>query len=71
MRIEKSILCNLINKENYIRKVSPFLKLEYFEDRAEKILLQEILKFFSKFNTLPNSKILNIELANRNDITDN
>ena len=42
MRIEKSILSNLIHNEEYCRKVVPFLKSEYFSDRKENVIVTEL-----------------------------
>jgi len=70
MRIEETILSNLINDETYCRKVAPFIKPEYFSDRKEAVLAQEILKFFSSYNKSPTKEILAIELGNRKDLND-
>ena len=51
-RIEATALKNLIHNEEYTRKVLPFLKPEYFSDRHEQILFNEIEKFVSKYNNL-------------------
>ena len=70
MRIETKILSNLIHDEEYCRKVAPFVDASYFEDRQEKIIAQEILAFFMKYNKLPTQDIICIELGNRKDIND-
>ena len=70
MRIEQKILSNLINDEQYCRKVIPFLKKEYFSDRKEVILVQEIIEFFSKYNKPATKEILSIEVSNRKDLND-
>ena len=50
-RIETTILKNLIFNEDYSRKVIPFIKSEYFENRSEKIIFEEITKFIVKYNS--------------------
>jgi replicative DNA helicase len=70
MRIEQKILSNLVNDEQYCRKVIPFLKKEYFSDRKEVILVQEIIEFFSKYNKPATKEILSIEVSNRKDLND-
>jgi replicative DNA helicase len=70
MRIEKTILSNLIYDENYCRKVLPFLKKEYFQDRQERAIIEEIISFFDKFNKPITKEILSIEIANRKDFGD-
>ena len=49
-RIEKTTLKNLLYNEDYTRKVLPFLKPEYFEDRSERIVFSEIQKFIDNIN---------------------
>ena len=44
-RIESTILRNLIFNEEYSRKVIPFIQPEYFEQRTEKVIFEEITKF--------------------------
>ncbi len=70
MRIESTILSNLISNEEYCRKVAPFIMPVYFQDKNEKVIVQEILSFFSKYNKLPSKDIVAIELGNRKDIND-
>jgi hypothetical protein len=65
MTIEKQILSNLINDEDYCRKVAPFINPQYFADRTDRILSQEILKFFSKYNKPATRDVLLIEVSNR------
>ena len=71
MRIETKILSNLIYNEEYCRKVSPFLTPQYFAERTDRILSQEILKFFSKYNKPITKEVLLIEISNRTDISAN
>jgi replicative DNA helicase len=70
MRIETTILSNLIHDEEYSRKVIPFLKNRYFSDRKESIIFDEINKFFEKYNKPITQEILSIEVNNRKDISD-
>ena len=70
MRIEQKILSNLVNDEQYCRKVIPFLKKEYFSDRKEVIVSQEIVEFFNKYNKPVTKEILSIEVSNRKDLND-
>ncbi len=70
MRIEQKILSNLVNDEQYCRKVIPFLKKEYFSDRKEFIVAQEIVEFFNEYNKPATKEILSIEVSNRKDLND-
>ena len=70
MRIETTILSNLIFNEEYSRKVIPFLKRRYFSERKEAIVFEEISKFFETYNKPITPEILAIEVNNRKDISD-
>lgn len=62
MRLEQTILKNLIYNEEYTRKVVPFLSEEYFKDNCEKLLFKEIQEFITKYNTPPTHEALIIQL---------
>ena len=70
MRIEDIIISNLIYNEEFTRKTLPFIKKEYFSDRMESILVNEIGDYFNKFNKIITPQILDIEIRNRTDIND-
>jgi replicative DNA helicase len=42
-RIETTILRNLVFNEDYSRKVIPFIQPDYFEQKAEKVIFEEIV----------------------------
>ena len=69
-RIETKILSNLIYNETYTRKVIPFIKDTYFDLAPEKIVFQEIHEFVTKYDDIPTKSVLNIEIENRKDISD-
>ena len=68
--IEKTILTNLIHNEQYTRKVLPFIKSDYFSDRTERTVFEEIQKFVDKYNDLPNQNALEVELDSRKDLNE-
>ena len=70
MRIENTILSNLVHNEQYCRKVLPFLKKRYFSERKEAVVFEEINKFFEAYNKPVTQEILAIEVNNRKDISD-
>ena len=41
-KVEILILRNLLYNEEYLRKVIPFIKSEYYEDSNQKIVFEEI-----------------------------
>tara|TARA_R110002020_G_scaffold200324_4_gene402456 strand:- start:107 stop:1480 length:1374 start_codon:yes stop_codon:yes gene_type:complete len=69
-KIEFLILNNLVNNEEYLRKVIPFLKDEYFEDTNQKIVFQEIASFVEEYNEMPTKEVLYIEVDKRKDINE-
>ena len=68
--IERTTLTHLIYNEDYTRKVLPFIKPEYFANRNERVVFEEIEKFLDKYNTLPTKETLTIGVDNRKDIND-
>lgn len=69
MTIEKTILANLVHNETFARKVIPFLKKQYFSS-TESVVSDIIVKFFNEYNKPITPEILNIELSNRKDLTE-
>ena len=69
-KVEVVVLRNLIHNEDYLRKVIPFIKPEYFEDVNQKIVFEEILKFIQEYNKPATKEILSIEVENRQDINE-
>jgi replicative DNA helicase len=69
-KIEFLILRNLLYNEQYLRKVIPFLKSEYFEDQNQKIVFEEMLSFVNQYNQLATKEVLCIEVEKRTDIND-
>jgi len=59
--LEQTILRNILTNENFMRKVLPFVKPEYF-DGIYKILFKEAGRFVGKYNKLPTAETLKIEL---------
>ena len=69
-KIEFLILKNLLHNEEYLRKVIPFLKGDYFQDNNQKIVYEEIFNFVTQYNEVPTKEILSIEVEKRNDINE-
>ena len=68
-RIEKVILRNLVYNEEYLRKVLPFIEPDYFNDRSERVVFQHITKYAAEYNSLITKEVLQIEIEDRRDIT--
>ena len=69
-KVELLILRNLLHNEEYVRKVIPFIKSEYFEDQNQKVIFEEILKFVQTYNDPATKEVLCIEVENRQDVND-
>ena len=68
-RIETTILRNLVFNEEFARKTIPFIQPDFFEQRTDKILFEEIVSFITKYDTCATLEALNIEVENRTDLT--
>ena len=69
-KVEILILRNLLYNEEYLRKVIPFIKAEYFEDPHQKVVFEEILNFVNEYNQPTTKEVLHIEAEKRQDIND-
>tara|TARA_B100000700_G_C15045590_1_gene857799 strand:+ start:2509 stop:3873 length:1365 start_codon:yes stop_codon:yes gene_type:complete len=68
--IEKTILSNLIQNEEYIRKVVPYLKPEYFHDYTDRKIFSLVFDYFEKYNRAPSGPAVLIDLSNADDLTE-
>ena len=59
--VEQVILKNILTDEEYMRKVLPFVKPDYFEG-IYKTLFKEAGKFVGKYNKLPTAESFKIEI---------
>jgi len=62
--MESTILSNLTRDEEYARKVVPFIKAEYFQNVAERIVFNKINNYMNEYSNVPNVNTLHIELGN-------
>tara|TARA_R110000851_G_scaffold266819_6_gene419275 strand:+ start:179 stop:1618 length:1440 start_codon:yes stop_codon:yes gene_type:complete len=69
-RIERTILSNLIHNEEFVRKVMPFLRPEYFHDTSEKLVFSTISASVSKYNKLPSSEQIVIDMNTQHNIAE-
>ena len=61
--IEQTIIKNILTDEDFMRKVLPFIRPDYFEGTYQK-LFKEIGKFVAKYNKLPTAESFKIEIDN-------
>ena len=67
-KIEQILLKNLFKNEQFVRKTLPFLKSEYFQERIEKIVFEEVQSYVLKYNNLPSFEAINISLTQRDNL---
>lgn len=70
MKLEQTILKNLIYNDDYLRKVLPFIKSEYFTDRTDRTLFNEITSFTNTYNSPPTVEALALAVKEKRNLTD-
>ena len=68
-RVPLTILSNLLHDEVYARKVLPFIRDEYFEERTDRVVFQQIAEYVKAYDGLPTKEVLHIESEKRDDLT--
>ncbi len=68
-RVPLTILSNLLYDEVYARKVLPFIRDEYFEERTDRVVFQQIAQYIKSYDGLPTKEVLHIEAEKRDDLT--
>ena len=68
--IERTALTQLVTNEQFARKVLPFLKGDYFADKTERTVFEEITKFVDRYNKIPTQTSLEIEVSARKDLNE-
>ncbi len=69
-RMEQIILKNLLKNEPYTREVLPYLKSDYFQDKSEKVIFDEIQKHLNQYNVIPSFEVLNVGICGIHDLTE-
>lgn len=69
MKLEQTILKNLIYNEDYLRKVLPFLKSEYFSENTDRTLFQTINEFVQTYNSTPSIEAVTLAVQERRNLT--
>jgi len=69
-RVPLTILKNLIHNETYTRQVIPFIEPDYFEERSDRIVFEEVAKFLNEYDKTPTKEVLHIEVEKRLDVTE-
>ena len=66
MDLNRLILKNLHYNEEFSRKVLPFIQEDYFNERSEKLIFNEIKNFITEYSNLPTYESIIIQLEEKN-----
>jgi replicative DNA helicase len=69
MKLEQTILKNLIQNEDYLRKVLPFLKSEYFSENTDRTLFETINEFVQTYNGSPTTEAVTLAIQDKRNLT--
>ena len=69
-RLEHTIIKNLVYNEEYVRKVLPFIRADYFSDNAEKIVFKEIFEFINQYKNPPTHEALVINFTEKKNLSE-
>ena len=61
-RLEQTILKNLIQNDEFVRKTLPYIKSEFFQERDEEFLFKQVRDYFLKYQTPPTPEALIIDI---------
>ena len=61
-RLEQTILKNLIQNDEFVRKTLPYIKSEFFQERDEEFLFKQVREYFLKYQTPPTPEALIIDI---------
>lgn len=68
MKLEHTILNELIVNEKFNRKVIAYLKEDYFEAPSERLVLELVTAYMDKYNALPTKQALEVELDAKSNV---
>ena len=70
MRLENTILRQLVTNEEFTRRALPFIKKDYFADHIDRQVFTEIEAFLLKYNSVPSLESLVIDLNNKKGLSE-
>lgn len=68
--MESTILSNLVFNRDYTTKVFPFIKEEYFDSNAQRIIFDSFAQYFEQYSESPSIEALQICIENRRDLNE-
>lgn len=70
MRVEQTILKNLIYNDEYTRKVLPFLRTEYFSENSDRTVFNAINQFVQDYAVPPSIEAVTLAVKEKRNLTD-
>ena len=70
MKLEQTILKNLIYNDEYLRKVLPFIKPDYFGEKNDRTIFNQIVSFVDSYNSLPTIESLVLAIKESKNLTE-
>lgn len=68
--IEKTILGAMVHNEEYVRKVLPFLKDEYFDNQDERFVYDKLKEYIDSYNAVPTKTALKIAVEDSSTLNE-
>jgi archaellum biogenesis ATPase FlaH len=68
--LEKTILSNLLYNDDFSRKVTPYIKDEYFDDPSIKTIFQSFSEYVAEYKEPPSIEALKITIDSRTDVNE-
>jgi len=70
IEIRRGIVHNLLQSDEFGGKVIPFISPEYFQEKAERVIFEEIQKYHVTYGAAPKTAAIKIEIQSRTDLTE-
>jgi replicative DNA helicase len=70
MLLEQTIISNLLYNDDFSRKVTPYIKNEYFEDPSARVLFDSFSNYMSEYKEPPSIEALRVLLDLRKDLNE-
>jgi|APSaa5957512535_1039671.scaffolds.fasta_scaffold00711_26 replicative DNA helicase len=67
---ENVIISELLTNVDYLQRVIAHIRPEYFHDAAERVVLEEIIKYTIKYGNAPSKDALAINIDSRDDLNE-
>lgn len=71
MRKEEMILSALTHDIDFVKKVIPHIKADFFHDSSEKLVYNLVSDFYEKYSTLASKDVLSLQLSEAKNVPEN